>query len=213
MKKRHMKKILLVVYILASILFCYAVYIDNDMFRTVTKPIPLIILLFLLKPNSKYKKLIFIGFIFSLFGDIFLMNIIDKFIFGLASFLIAHIFYIIAFSKRYKQLNIISAIPFYVFAGILIFFFYPYLGNMKFPVIIYIIVIVTMLWRAFLQRNFDNFAIFALIGAILFAISDTNIAFTKFIQDYDYSKIVTIVFYWTAQFLIYKSTIKHKVTQ
>jgi len=205
-----MKKTLLVLFMLAGLVFCFAVYIENDILRAIVKPIPLIILLFLLKPNSIYKKLIFIGFIFSLFGDIFLMNIIDKFIFGLASFLIAHIFYIIAFSKRKKQLNIISSLPFYAVAGILIFFFYPYLGNMKVPVIIYIIVIITMVWRAFLQRNFDNLAIYALIGAILFAISDTNIAFTKFIQDYDYSKIVTITLYWTAQFLIFKSISKAK---
>ncbi len=203
-----MKKVLFVLFVLTGLFFCYSVYIDNDIFRAIVKPIPLIILLFLLKPNTKYKKLIFIGFIFSLLGDIFLMNIVDKFIFGLASFLIAHVFYIIAFSKRKKQLNIISSIPFYVVAGILIFFFYPYLGDMKVPVIIYILVIITMVWRAFLQRNFNNVAVYALIGAVLFAISDTNIAFTKFVQDYDYSKIVTITLYWTAQFLIFKSTNK-----
>ena len=200
-----MKKFLLTLFVISGLFFCYAVYVDNDILRAIVKPIPLIILLFLLKPNTKYKKLIFIGFIFSLFGDIFLMNIVDKFIFGLASFLIAHIFYIIAFSKRKKQLNIISALPFYAVAVILIFFFYPYLGSIKVPVIIYIIVIITMVWRAFLQRNFDKVAIYALIGATLFAISDTNIAFTKFIHDYDYSKIVTITLYWAAQFLIFKS--------
>lgn len=203
-----MKKVLFALFVISGLLFCYAVYIDNDMFRAIVKPIPLVILLFLLKPNTKYKKMIFIGFVFSLFGDIFLMNIIDKFIFGLASFLIAHIFYIVAFSRRNKDFNIISAIPFYFLAGILIYLFYPHLGEMKLPVILYILIIITMVWRAFLQRNFDNFGIYALIGAFLFAISDTNIAFTKFVQDYDYSKIVTIILYWSAQFLILKSTSK-----
>jgi len=205
-----MKKVLLALFVLSGLFFCYSVYIDNDILRAIVKPVPLIILLLLLKPNTKYKKLIFIGFIFSLLGDIFLMNILDKFILGLASFLIAHIFYIVAFSKRKKQLNIISSLPFYAVAGILIFYFYPYLGDMKVPVIIYILVIITMVWRAFLQRNFDNIAVYALVGAALFAISDTNIAFTKFVQDYDYSKIVTITLYWTAQFLIFKSTSKAK---
>ncbi|NPA45055.1 MAG: lysoplasmalogenase [Chlorobi bacterium] len=205
-----MKKFLLTLFVIAGLLFCYAVYIDNDVFRAIFKPLPLIALLILLKPNTKYNKLIFIGFIFSLLGDVFLMNIVDKFIFGLASFLIAHIFYIIAFSKRNNQLNILSSLPFYAVAGILIFYFYPHLGDLTIPVIIYILVIITMVWRAFLQRNFNNVAIYAFVGASLFAISDTNIAFTKFIQDYDYSKIVTIILYWTAQFLIFKSTTKAK---
>ncbi len=203
-----MKKALLILFIITGIVFCYAVYIENDLLRTISKPIPLITLLFLVKPNSGYKKLIFVGFIFSLFGDIFLMKVVDMFIFGLASFLVAHVFYIIAFSKRVKTFKIISSLPFYALAGILAYVFYPHLGDMLIPVLLYIFVIITMVWRAYLQRKYNNMAVYALIGASLFAISDTNIAFTKFIQDYEYSKIVTIVLYWSAQFLIYKSTSK-----
>ncbi len=203
-----MKKILITIFLFAGIIFCYAVYIENDLLRTISKPIPLLILLFLLKPNSKFKKLIFVGFIFSLFGDIFLMKVVDMFILGLASFLIAHIFYIIAFSKREKSFKFLSSIPFYFIAAVLAYYFYPHLEDMLYPVFIYIFVIMTMVWRAFLQRKYNNAAIFALIGASIFAISDSNIAFTKFIQDYEYSKIVTIILYWSAQFLIFKSTTK-----
>ncbi|MCF6365224.1 MAG: lysoplasmalogenase [Bacteroidales bacterium] len=203
-----MKKILNVLFVFAALLFCYAVYTEDDLLRTITKPVPLIILLFILKPNSKYRKIILIGFIFSLAGDIFLMKVVDKFIFGLAAFLIAHVFYIIAFSNRFKSLKIISSVPFYVIAGILAYLFYPYLGNMSIPVLVYIFVIMTMVWRAYLQRKHNKFAIYAFAGAILFAISDSNIALTKFVQDYDYSKIITIILYWSAQFLIYKSTTK-----
>ena len=203
-----MKKSLSILYVLIALIFCYAVYIENDLLRTISKPIPLIILFFLVKPNSKYRKLIFAGFIFSLGGDIFLLKVVDQFIFGLASFLIAHIFYIIAFRTRVRSLNLLSALPFYILAGALAFYFYPYFGDMKIPVLVYIFVIMTMVWRAYLQRNYNKTAVFALIGAVLFAISDSNIALTKFVQDYDYSKIVTIILYWSAQFLIYKSTTK-----
>ena len=204
----NMKKTLSLLYVLIAVIFCYAVYIDNDLLRTISKPIPLIILFFLLKPNSKYRKFIFFGFIFSLAGDIFLLKVVDQFIFGLASFLIAHIFYVIAFSTRAKTLKLFSSFPFYILAGALAYYFYPLLGDMRIPVVIYIFVIMTMVWRAYLQRNYNKTAIFALIGAILFAISDSNIALTRFVQDYDYSKIVTIILYWSAQFLIYKSTTK-----
>ena len=203
-----MKKILIFLYIIFAIIFCYAVYIENDILRTAAKPFPLIILLILLKPNSKYRTFIFIGFIFSLAGDVFLMKLVDQFIFGLAAFLIAHVFYVIAFTKRVKSLKLLSSLPFYILAGALAFYFYPYLDKMALPVLIYIFVIMTMVWRAYLQKNYNKFAIYAFAGAVLFAISDSNIALTKFVQDYDYSKIVTIILYWSAQFLIYKSTTK-----
>ncbi len=200
-----MKKLLTVLYILAAAVFCFAVFIDNDILRAITKPLPLIILLFMIKPDSSYNKLIFIGFIFSLFGDIFLMKVIDKFMFGLIAFLIAHIFYIIAFVKRNKQLKILSSVPFYLIAGILAVFFAQYTANMTIPVIVYITVIITMAWRAFLQKNYSVTSKFAWFGALLFVFSDTNIAFTKFYADYEFSKIVTIVLYWSAQYLIAKS--------
>lgn len=200
-----MKKILTVLYVVAAVIFCFAVYFENDILRTIIKPIPLIVLLFMIKPNSDYNKLIFIGFIFSLFGDVFLMKVIDKFMFGLIAFLIAHVFYIIAFVKRNKQLKILSSVPFYLIAGILAVFFSKYTGDMTIPVIIYISIIITMAWRAFLQKNYSNISKFAFIGALLFVFSDTNIAFTKFYSDYEFSKIVTIVLYWSAQYLIAKS--------
>ena len=200
-----MKKFLTGIFIIAAILFCYAVYADNDILRTIVKPIPLILLLFMIKPNSTYNKLIFIGFIFSLAGDVFLMKVIDQFMFGLIAFLIAHVFYIIAFVKRNNRLKILSAIPFYVIAGLLAVFFAQYTGDMTIPVIVYITVIITMAWRAYIQRNYSGISKFAFFGAFLFVFSDTNIAFTKFYEDYDFSKIVTIVLYWSAQYLIAKS--------
>ena len=197
-----MKKVLFFLYFLAAIIFCYAVIIENDLLRTIAKPIPLIILLITVKPTDRFSILIFIGLIFSLLGDIFLMKVIDIFLLGLVSFLIAHIFYIIAFTGRNKKIDLLSSIPIYFIAIVLGYYFYPHLGDMMIPVFVYIFVIMTMVWRSYTQRKFNKYAIFAFIGAVLFAVSDTNIALTKFIQDYEYSKIVTIIFYWSAQFLI-----------
>ncbi len=200
-----MKNILRILYIASALIFCYAVYSGNDLLRTVTKPIPLLILLVSIKPNSTYSKLIFFGFIFSLAGDVFLMKLIDNFILGLAAFLIAHIFYIIAFVKRNRKLKLISSIPFYITAILLALFFAQYTGEMTIPVMVYIFIIITMAWRSYLQKNYSDISKYAFIGALLFVLSDTNIAFTKFYHDYTFSKITTIVLYWTAQFLIAKS--------
>jgi len=208
-----MKLIFKILFLIAGIVFCIAVSIDNDLIRTIAKPIPLLSLLFITPRKSSYNKLIFFGFIFSLFGDIFLLKVLDLFIFGLASFLIAHIFYIAAFKGRFSKINLLSSIPFYIIAAALAYWFYPYLNvpdfkDMMIPVFIYIFVIMTMVWRAYLQKKHNKFAMLAFIGAFLFAVSDTNIAFTKFVTDYELSKIVTIVLYWSAQYLIFLSTKK-----
>ncbi|MCF6184739.1 MAG: lysoplasmalogenase [Bacteroidales bacterium] len=200
-----MKNILKGLFVISALIFCFAVYTGNDLLRTVTKPIPVLILIFLIKPNSVYAKLIFAGFIFSLAGDIFLMKVIDKFIFGLAAFLIAHIFYITAFIKRNKKLKLLSSIPFYAAAILLALFFSQYTGKMTMPVMVYIFIIVTMAWRSYVQKDYSNISKFAFIGAVLFVFSDTNIAFTKFYYDYEFSKIATIVLYWSAQYLIAES--------
>lgn len=201
-----MKKGLNITFFAAALLFIFAVYIDNDLLRTITKPIPLIALLLLVKPNYTYSKLIFVGFLFSLFGDVFLLKTVDNFILGLASFLIAHLFYIIAFVKRYNYAKWTTSIPFYLLAVALSWFFYPNLGELTLPVFAYIFVIMTMVWRSFLQRNSAKYALLALIGALLFAFSDTTIAYDKFYDPFDYSKILIITTYWSAQYLIYLST-------
>ncbi len=202
------RKYLTLFYILTAAVFCFAVFIDNDILRAITKPLPLIILIVSIKPDTLYKKLIFTGLILSLIGDIFLMKIVDEFIFGLAAFLIAHIFYTVAFVKRSKEIDLISFTISYATATLLAYLFFSHLGNLFVPVIFYIYVIITMVWRAYMQRNYNKTAIFAFTGAVLFAISDTNIAFTKFIHSYYLSEIVTIILYWTAQYLIVKSVFR-----
>ncbi len=199
------RKSLTFFYILTAAIFCFAVYFDNEILRTVFKPLPLIILIISIKPDTLYKKLIFTGFIFSLVGDIFLLKIIDLFIFGLAAFLVAHIFYTIAFIYRNSKIGITGLLIFYTVATILSYILFPYLNGLAVPVIIYIYVILTMVWRAFMQRNYNKTAIFAFLGAVLFSISDYNIAYTKFIHSYYLSEIVTIILYWTAQYLIAES--------
>jgi uncharacterized membrane protein YhhN len=168
----------------------------------------MIIIILITKPDSIFNKLIFTGFIFSLIGDIFLLQIIDAFVLGLLSFLLAHIFYGIAFIKRVNKLQLTASIPFYLIAFILSYILYTHLGEMLIPVLIYIFVIMTMVWRAYMQRKWEKSAFFAFLGAILFAVSDSNIAITKFMFDYPFSGIITMVLYWSAQYFIYKSTTK-----
>jgi len=199
-------------FVAATFAFVYAVETDNYILEAISKPIPLILLIFQVKPRSHFQLFILLGLIFSLFGDISLLKYIDNFILGLAMFLTAHILYIIAFLQRNKDLNIKSALPFYGVAAILILFLYPHLSSMKIPVIAYVIVIMTMAWRAYMQWRFNKVALLGFAGAVLFAASDLNLAVTKFVHYYDHSNIITIILYWTAQYLITQTAISGKIS-
>src|SRR5262249_43905346 len=104
--------------------------------------------------HSQYALLIIIGLICSLAGDVFLMLPSDQFIAGLLSFLIAHVFYIVAFRTDVRRLTGFVAIPFYAGGLLLYWILWPALGEMKLPVFIYVVVIMTMAsqsvvrWRA-----------------------------------------------------------------
>ena len=81
---------------------------------------------------------------------------------------------------------------------------------MKLPVLVYIIVITTMLWRAFVQRKNNKYCRFAFYGALFFTFSDTLIAVYRFYNHFSYDRELTILTYWIAQYLIFQSTTYRK---
>ncbi len=193
---------------LAIITFFIGLYTDNYLMRMIAKPIPLFMLISMIKPREHYQKFIFIGLIFSVMGDLLLEASPKLFAFGLVAFLIAHINYIIAFAKREKQLNLKSAVPVFIYGAILYWILFPTLEKMAIPVFFYVIVILTMVWRAFAQRKFNDFAKYAFIGSIFFVFSDSLIALNKFHAPIEYSRPIIMITYWTAQFFIFSSAFK-----
>ncbi len=198
-------KIRLLVAVIAIVIFFIGLYFDNYIMRMVVKPIPLLVLISLIKPNTHYRKFIFIGLIFSVIGDMLLEASPGFFVFGLVAFLLAHVNYIIAFIKRSKQLSLIIVIALLLYGAGLYWVLFPTLGNMAIPVLLYLLVILTMVWRAFAQRKFNTLAIYALVGSLFFVFSDSLIALNKFYAVLPYSRGVIMTTYWTAQFLIFNS--------
>jgi alkenylglycerophosphocholine hydrolase len=205
-----MKKVFYLLYLLSAIVFVVAFYSENNLWITISKPIPVILLIILVPKGSKYNWLITIGLVFSLAGDILLMKTVNLFLYGLISFLVAHLFYIGAFIKKSKKHGWLSALPFLAYGLAVFLFLRSSLGNALVPVAIYIFVICTMLWRAFVQRNSSNVAKWAFIGAVFFTVSDTMIATYRFYELFFLDRFFTILTYWTAQFLIYLSTLQKK---
>ncbi len=194
---------------IVALIYFYGALYGHRTLMLITKALPVLILAFHLPIRSKFSKKILMGLIFSAIGD-FLLQINESklFIFGLTAFLIAHIFYIIAFVEREKKLDLAS-LPFFVMIGAAeLYFLYPNLGEAKIPVLLYMTTILVMLWRAFVQRKAGKYAIYAFIGAALFVISDSVIAFDKFYHHDRFSFWIIMITYWLAQGFIYYSAYK-----
>jgi uncharacterized membrane protein YhhN len=202
------QKIAVLLALLAAGLYFFGQYSGNYYLKLIVKPVPVLVMLFLLKPDSKYRKYIFYGLLFSVIGDILLEWSPDFFVYGLVAFLTGHIAYILAFFNRSKKMPGIPLILLITYGVGIFWILSPHLQEMKIPVLIYIIVILTMAWRAFAQSKFNRYAIFAVIGALLFVFSDSLIAINKFHTAIPFARYFIMTLYWGAQSLIFYSAYK-----
>ena len=95
-----------------------------------------------------YRWAILAGFVFSLAGDTLLINP-QNFVFGLASFLVAHLAYVAAFSKAGAgKFNAVSLAAYLVGFAIFMLISGGVPENLKVPVVVYALAISTMLGAA-----------------------------------------------------------------
>lgn len=153
--------------------------------------------------NSIYGIFIFIGLIFSLCGDIFLMFERTKFfLFGLVSFFITHLFYIISFIIRIDQIDFIVILPFMLYSAVYYKTIKHSLRKLKYPVIIYISAISVMGMLGVNQLDPANIkTIYGLIGSISFIISDSFLGLNKFYKKSVHFEPVILSTYYFAQIL------------
>jgi uncharacterized membrane protein YhhN len=164
------------------------------------------------------RKLLLAGIFFSWVGDILLMfdyKGTDYFIGGLASFLCAHIMYIIYFvTTKGQQPSLLKKRPLLILAVLaytlaLILLLYPALGPMRLPVLVYAGVIATMLLcslHAFAQLPVQA-ARLMVTGAAFFVLSDSLLAINRFYQPYPIAGTLIMLTYCIAQFCIVKGGI------
>ena len=165
------------------------------------------------KGYPRWRVYVLAALVFSWAGDVFLISS-DWFIAGLVSFLIAHIFYIVAYQQTGAatgQLKTVDIVKFVVYGVALIWFIYPGLGDLLVPVLIYALVLLGMGVWAHKRRGATSPASFNLValGAILFAISDGLIAINKFAYPVPAERILVMTIYISAQYLIVQGLIKH----
>ena len=151
--------------------------------------------------------------VFSWAGDVFLISS-DWFIAGLISFLVAHVFYIIAYQKTGAangQLKPLDILKFVAYGVLLIWIIYPGLGNLLVPVLVYALVLLGMGIWAHKRRGATTTISFKMVatGAILFALSDGLIAVNKFAFEIPAERLLIMSIYITAQYLIVQGLIEH----
>lgn len=215
-----------VVYLIVLAIHLFAVSQNDDSLATVSKPLLMIALIMFFFDRArntapKIKLFIFAALIFSLIGDTFLMfqqRDVNNFTYGLAAFLIAHVFYILYF-RGLRKINQAENTPAkkvlaglaIAYAVILLVILFPKLGAMTIPVIIYGIVISAMLVSCFFAfANWKSrFAIFSTLGAVLFVISDSLLAINKFHTQFSKAGFLVMLTYGFAQFFLVWGAIKN----
>ncbi len=162
------------------------------------------------RPMDRYSKLISAGLFFCLGGDLLLLNE-GLFVFGLLSFLIAHVLFMLAFYFKSNHHHSIGVLGVLSFIGASYYYFLlDDLGDLSIPVFIYIAVIVLMAWRGINLARSHSQQVYKLIGlaVLLFMISDALIAINKFKMSFELSSILILSTYWLSIYLIAVSTSK-----
>jgi len=162
----------------------------------ITKPGTMLVLLAWLWQASHFQgQLIWfaLALVFSLAGDIFLMLPREKFIGGLISFLLGHIAYTIGLLPSLPEVNLASIFV-ALLVGMTAFTLYRSIAaglyissqqKMKVPVLIYTLAIGLMVTAALLTMVMPNWNTWASLtvsgGALLFLISDSWLAWDRFV--------------------------------
>jgi len=158
-----------------------------------------------------------------MFGDTFLMPYFDIFMAGLGSFLLGHIFYLLAFIPEVKkpivfnrQKITISSIGFIFYALLVITLVWKLNSISASPVLIIAIgIYATVLFSVFitaLLRNTVSILSYklVLIGASLFLLSDGLLAINKFVEPMPLSRLWVMSTYTTAQALIMYGSLQRR---
>jgi alkylglycerol monooxygenase len=160
--------------------------------------------------KNSYSLWIWIGLLFSLTGDVLLLRPDHFFTLGLSAFLLTHIAYLVAFTRDTRFPARLSVwCLFFLFAASCYFLLFAWLpSGLRIPVAIYTVFLVSMAAQAmgrYLKLRTTS-ARFAAIGALLFVLSDSLLAFDRFYKPLPLAPLLVLLLYYAAQWLIASST-------
>jgi uncharacterized membrane protein YhhN len=157
----------------------------------------------------RYRWWLLVGLALSTAGDVFLMLPVDAFVAGLASFLLAHVAYLLALRQRERLFA--ARWPFAVYAivaGLVLSQLWPGLpGKLRVPVIVYVVVLAIMAAQALAVwwRRRDGVAMSGAWGGACFVLSDALLAWDKFVAPFAAASLAVLAIYWLAQWGLARS--------
>ena len=175
----------------------------NTTLESISKPVTTVLVMWVaLAAGGPHTATVLaeIGLVFCLVGDIALLDVIDRFIVGLAAFLIGHVVFIVMFVTlhlRHPALGVIAAV--------LLALHGCTIGRrivigatgkdsaLKIPVIAYLVVITTMAVVAVMTGRR-----WAIAGAGAFVLSDTLLGWRAFVSERRWMALAVMVTYHSA---------------
>ena len=159
------------------------------------------------RASSRFNALLLAALVFSLVGDVFLMLPGNYFIPGLASFLVAHLFYIALFRQGQVWFPSKRALAAVLAVGATMYaIVWGGLGDpvLKIAVAAYVSVISLMAAQAIGRATVlgDAASRWVALGACIFMVSDSLIAINKFVTPVALSSLWILATYYCAQLLI-----------
>lgn len=182
------------------------------------KPLPLLIALYFVaacalreRPIGRSSAFLLAALLFSLGGDVLLMLPGDYFIPGLASFLLAHLCYIVLFRQGVAWFPSRAGLALVAACGLGMYLLvWDGLGNpvLRVAVAAYVAVITLMVSQAIGRARHmgQRHARWVALGAVLFMTSDSMIAIHKFLTPIQQASLWILGSYFAAQFLIVHGT-------
>ncbi len=202
-------------FLILAIVFTLTRFIDPYPLSWFVKILPILLLIGitfqLAKTNAE--KFFLAGLICSALGDFFLdYNPINWFVFGLASFLFAHIFYLLSFYPL--SLTLLKKrglyLVFYCLYGLIIFsIIASNLEELFIPVFIYMSILLFMAIASLISKRSNHWLI---IGAISFVISDSMLAINKFYYPIENAHFYIMISYYFAQYALVRGIFHLKVS-
>ena len=194
---------ILVIYLFVGLLELFAPYFWPTL-RFITKPLLMILLaghVYYAGLKTASRNGLLFTLLFAWLGDVFLLlpgNSALYFQLGLGSFLVMQFAYIRQFIQLGALRKSYFLIPVLIYVIGFLGFLYPHLPNALVPpVIVYALALGSMLYFAF-QISHASLR----LGAFLFVVSDSLLAFGKFYLEYPWNSFAVMSTYILAQLLL-----------
>jgi len=206
--------VLLCIFVYAAVGNLMAWSFNKPLGVLLTKPLlmPVLAIYYVLNCFS-VEYILVVALLFAFLGDFFLIWPQKKifFIGGLVFFLIMQLLYIVFITTKQVtpemfSLPVMAAAIGFLIAGLFIYLnLYKSLKEMKIPVLVYMLVILTVGFLCFVNMigNFNRCNLLEFLGALFFIVSDTILAFDSFKKPVNMANLWIMSTYINAQLFLF----------